>query len=414
MLHCIETVLRRIEKYLNQYAQPEAQRAASLPGQWQHALVIPAFNEGSAFVDALIRLDTIKQQEKNLIIVVINATAAAPQDAHEQNMTCAQGIRQHFRAVDHRGLLEGHYLDILLVDRFSPEHLLPPKQGVGLARKIGGDIVAALYHQGKIRSPWFGSTDADAHLPEDYFQRLANDSNLSAITFPFAHVPAPGFETAMALYELSLHHYVLGLHWAQSPYAYHTIGSTIATHVDTYAGVRGFPKRQAGEDFYYLNKAAKLGPVLRADGAPIQLAGRPSSRVPFGTGPAIQHIHASGAPLFYAPEIFKTLRDLLDRFNTNDSVHAYRPVLDPLGYPGLQRHLAQHGRTPKICHDWFDGFKTLKFLHACRNQSHPSVHWHEAISKAPWWTGSLSKTPVQALNEVRAVWQDHICGSTSS
>ena len=85
MLRCIETALKRIKKYLDQHAEPEAQRATLLSGTWRHALVIPAFNEGMSFVTSLVRLDTMRQEARNLIIVVLNATAAAPRAAHEQN-----------------------------------------------------------------------------------------------------------------------------------------------------------------------------------------------------------------------------------------------------------------------------------------------------------------------------------------
>lgn len=406
--------LHRINKYLRQYAVTEAESSASLPGSWQHGLVIPACNEGNSLLRLLRFLDTIEQPAKNLVVVVINAITEAPDAVHHQNSQCARDIDAHFQRSPVPGLLNGTHIDVLLVDRYSPGHRLPPKQGVGLARKIGGDILCALYASEKLSSPWFGSTDADAHLPSDYFQRLTPHTPCAAITFPFSHHAVPGFEQAMALYELSLHHYVLGLQWAKSPYAYHTIGSTIATHVDVYASVRGFPKRQAGEDFYYLNKAAKLGPILRADGACIELEGRPSSRVPFGTGPAIQHIQENGPPSMYNPAVFAPLRDLLAQFNAGQSLASYEAQLNPLGYPAFKRHLATHGRTPSILHNWFDGFKTLKFIHQLRDTTHPSMNWHRAIQDAPWWVGPLSKNPISALEQVRSRWYADICGSTSS
>lgn len=406
--------LHRIDKYLRQYAVPETERTASLSGSWQYGLVIPACNEGASLLRLLTFLDTVDQQRKNLVVVVINATTEAPNAVHLQNTQCARDIEAQFQSSPVPGLLNGTHIDVFLVDRYSPGHRLPPKQGVGLARKIGGDILCALYASEKLSSPWFGSTDADARLPRDYFQRLAPHTQCSAITFPFSHHAVPGFEQAMALYELSLHHYVFGLQWANSPYAYHTIGSTIATHVDVYASVRGFPKRQAGEDFYYLNKAAKLGPILRADGACIELEGRPSSRVPFGTGPAIQHIKENGPPRMYNPGVFTPLRDLLSRFNTGQSLASYEALLNPLGYAALKRHLVTHGRTPSILHNWFDGFKTLKFIHHLRDTTHPSLDWHRAMEDAPWWTGPLPKDPVAALEHVRSRWHTHICGSTSS
>ena len=77
--------------------------------------------------------------------------------------------------------------------------------------------------------------------------------------------------TATALYELRLHHYVLGLEYAGSPYAYHTLGSCLAVKADAYAQVRGFPKRAGAEDFYLLNKLAKLGAMPRLQGRCIRI-----------------------------------------------------------------------------------------------------------------------------------------------
>ena len=383
-------------------------------GTWQHGLVIPACNEGRSLIELLSSLDQIQQDIKNLVVVVINATSMVSQAVHQQNKQCVRDIQNHFQNASPTGLIVGKNIDILLVDRFSETKRLHSKQGVGLARKIGSDILTALYRSGCLRSPWFGSTDADACLPPDYFQRLPLSTNHSAVTFPFEHHAAPGFEEAMALYELSLHHYVLGLHWANSPYAYHTIGSTIATRVDVYASVRGFPKRQAGEDFYYLNKAAKVAPVLRASGTPIALEGRPSSRVPFGTGPAIQQIKERGPSDFYHPGVFRPLRELLRLFDSGQPLDIYEDVLTPLGYPAMKRHLNHHKRTPTVLHHWFDGFKTLKFIHQLRDREYPSLHWHSAIQTAPWWTGPLSDKPILALTQVRSLWHTRICGSTSA
>ncbi len=117
---------------------------------------------------------------------------------------------------------------------------------------------------------------------------------------------------ATALYELRLHHYVRGLEYAGSPYAFHTLGSCLAVSFEGYAQVRGFPKRSGGEDFHLLNKLAKTGPVIRLAGDCIELASRHSQRAPFGTGAAVARISNAGMPLtlplFYHPACFAALR----------------------------------------------------------------------------------------------------------
>ena len=68
---------------------------------------------------------------------------------------------------------------------------------------------------------------------------------------------------------LSLRYYVAGMKYARSHLThFHTIGSTMAVRASYYAKVRGFPKREAGEDFYLLNKLAKVGTVLELEASP--------------------------------------------------------------------------------------------------------------------------------------------------
>ena len=133
---------------------------------------------------------------------------------------------------------------ILVVDRFTPPGFFPDDQGVGLARKIGVDLCARLHASGRLASSFVHTTDADVELPNDYFDRTPAGP-AAALLFPFFHRPdvEPRLGRAVLLYEISLRYYVLGLSFAGSPYAFHTIGSTIATDVGAYMKVRGFPKR---------------------------------------------------------------------------------------------------------------------------------------------------------------------------
>src|SRR5262249_38957583 len=150
----------------------------------------------------------------------------------------------------------------------APHHLLPEGQGVGLARKIGFDLAARLFAAGRLRSPFIHSTDADVRLPEDYFERAEEGAIAAALVYPFSHRPEedPVLARAVFLYEISLRYYVLGLAFAGSPHAYHTIGSAFAARASAYVSVRGFPKRDAAEDFYLLSKIAKVGPVFSLGG----------------------------------------------------------------------------------------------------------------------------------------------------
>ena len=73
--------------------------------------------------------------------------------------------------------------------------------------------------------------------------------------------PVDNDETkAIICYEIFLRYYVLGLKFAKSDYAFHTIGSTMLCTPDAYVKVEGMNKRKAAEDFYFLEKLAKIYP----------------------------------------------------------------------------------------------------------------------------------------------------------
>ncbi len=188
----------------------------------------------------------------------------------------------------------------------------------------------------------------------------------------------------MRLYELHLRYYVNRLRWAGSPYAFHTIGSTIAIHADTYAKVRGAPKRNAGEDFHLLNKAAKVAPIHRLSRPEIRIEARRSTRVPFGTGPALRRMRADGQPLSYAPESFSRLAEVIAHIDCGVPLPGQSAaLLEELGYPRFRTQALRQYRRPetlrKATHQWFDGLRTLRFIHLAR-RFHPDQPLIESLN----------------------------------
>ncbi|MBW2541306.1 MAG: glycosyltransferase, partial [Deltaproteobacteria bacterium] len=302
------------DQYLDRYAEPEARKLGPLRRRFGHVLTIPAYGEGRELVQTLESIPAGALGDV-LTVLVVNGRADAPASMQEANIA----VLERLRANGGRGIplavnaaVHEHPRGALLVvDRATPGRELPPRHGVGLARKIAADIALALWSEGNVASPWIHCTDADAVLPSDYFEaaaaEVAGDSD-AALLYPFRHTGA----TREALeYEISLRYYVAGLRFAGSPYAFHTIGSTLAIHALAYARVRGFPKRLAGEDFYLLNKLAKVGAIRSLGGEPIRLSARASKRTPFGTGRALERARGpeSGiAPLrVYHPDVFSDL-----------------------------------------------------------------------------------------------------------
>ncbi len=387
------------DKYLLRYAEPEARQLLDSPPNYnyRHCLVIPAYRESASLLQRLVAL--AKAQPGLLIVLVLNQPDAddstdANSELREAITTLPELPKQSKLTIGSlRSLHDSSHL--LPVERQQP---LPAREGVGLARKIGCDIALALQTSGKLQSRWLHNTDADTVLAGEFFQAAEQQHHCVAITHPFVHVlpEEPHVAQATYLYELRLHYYVLGLRSAGSPYDYYSLGSCISVDGPSYAAVRGFPKRAAGEDFYLLNKIAKLGKVARPTTPIIEITGRISDRVPFGTGPAVAELAMAEAPLqgtlFYHPDSFHALRKLLDSLELlyADTALDALPglpasaieVLQGLGICRALEHCRQHSRDlagwRRHFHQWFDGFRTLKFMHGMRAQGLADLNLQES------------------------------------
>jgi len=364
-----------IEQYLNRYAEPEAGLAEQVVHKtYRNTLIIPCFDEAENFLDHVLP----RGMADLLVIVVVNAPQNAPEESLARTArlmgSLTGGGSRMIGVVPYSGT---HNVDVLVIDRASNGRRVPPRQGVGLARKIGADISLKLYQRGSIIEPWLYSTDADATLPEVYFTTQLEPEAVNL--FGFHHKSQdPHLHASGQLYETYLRYYVNRLRHAGSPYAYHTLGSTMAIPVCAYAKVRGFPKRNAGEDFYVLNKLAKVGPIHSLLAPEIELQSRASTRVPFGTGPAIIRMPEDPTCyLSYAPECFDELKALLDNLRSAQpgtpwqNLDVADKALQALGFfeffARAQRQFKSPTTLQKALHQWLDAFRTLRFIHEIRH-----------------------------------------------
>ncbi len=59
---------------------------------------------------------------------------------------------------------------------------------------------------------------------------------------------------AIYCHEIFLRYCLMRLKYAKSPFAFHSICSAIICSTETYLTLRGMNQREAGEDFYFINK----------------------------------------------------------------------------------------------------------------------------------------------------------------
>ncbi len=445
---------RTIEKYLEKYAEPESrwqttQLAKLADADWDYVVTIPACGENEYLpgaLDSIVRSKAVRQHARVLCIIVLNGNAAREAEFRLANSKMRDWFRDNCTAVVTvlnpedtcpQSLSTWRGIDILLVDRSQSDWLIPAGHGVGLVRKIGADIALYLITAGKIKCPWLHNTDADARVPDDYFLRT-NDLSVTAQIFskppacyiyPYQHIPDvemsqqehDRYWSAVAEYELWLRYYVAGLRWAGSVYAYPSVGSLLACNALAYARVRGFPKRMAGEDFYFQNKLAKVGAMITLGGKPVQLLTRPSTRVPFGTGQGtikVDEINAAGGVFeVYHPQVFDFLKEFLSAVETwlqdterditerNSCFHSSLEKFLSTSITNVssnstwlqtflsesqvfknlegaeQRSKSFTGALDQF-NDWFDGFRTLKLIHRLRDDLYGRLPLFEALQHA--------------------------------
>lgn len=412
-------------KYLARYAESETSLLNTLPADlcWRHALITPAYRETPAFLAS-------HAANERLLILVMNRPATDTQSDHTwaehlRNVVGpAQWREQHLSL--HPAPTSGLAGDVLLVDRCLLGPPINPKQGVGLARKIGCDIACELFQRKQLLTSWIGTSDADAELPHGYTDTVATlPSHISAAVFPFYHRVDAMPSEVVNTYELHMLYYVTGLRYAGSPYAWPTIGSCMAINLVAYQQARGFPKRAGGEDFYLLDKLAKLSGVIHLAQPVITIAGRRSQRVPFGTGPALQKIAALDSPdefTSYHPQSFALLKAAHEalRLAANGSdfplaTLAERNLVEPRIFCTLwqefgceaaiikaQRNYSAPRQRQRALLTWFDAFKCLKWIHACR-QWYSDIPLQQGLKRANWLTNygydPLSENPVVTLQQ---------------
>jgi hypothetical protein len=275
-------------------------------------VVVPAFNEPgiAEMLDSLAACD--EPGCKVEVIILVNAPADAGSGTNLNN-TCISNIESWKKR-------NKCFFRLYYFDAGQPSI---KGWGVGLARKTGMD--EALRRFDSIGKPdgMIASLDADCIVEKNYFNALSielfNNKHNKACSIYFEH-PLNGNDFSNEIYnyiiqyELHLRYYLQGLKYAGFPYAFHTVGSSMAVKALSYEACGGMNRRQAGEDFYFIQKLMPGGGYFALNSTTIYPSPRESSRAPFGTGTAINKLRQSGHNNYmtYNIEAFKELRCLFN------------------------------------------------------------------------------------------------------
>lgn len=352
------------------------------------------------------------------VIVVVNAGSAHPEAIHAQNAQTLEEVRrwQSQAALPFR-------LNLLDFPQLPPKHA-----GVGLARKLGMDEAVDRLEQAGNPHGVIVCLDADSQVEPQYLQALhqhfSRHPRLEACSLYFEHpLSGTAFPEAVyqgiTYYELFIRYYIQGLRYAGYPYAFHTIGSSMAVRSSAYQKYGGMNRRKAGEDFYFLHKIIPQGHFNELTTTRVIPSPRPSDKVPFGTGRAITQwlAHPGGTYLGYHIQTFVELKAWLDQVPQQFRAAPAPPrkALDAFlaeqQYPEhlaeIRRHVASEGAFVKRFYQWFDALKVLQFVHFARDHCYPDQPLVEAareLIRLMVPTTALPQTP-EALLLFYRQWQ---------
>jgi hypothetical protein len=394
MLHPRPIVLHNgpavtLDPYYERFGALEPQIAMPPPPNTGLIIVIPCFNEPNLLLSLQALWDCKSPQCAVEVFVVINSPANAPPAIREQNQQTLLQAQEWARSwPDQR-----FHLHLLYFPALPPKHA-----GVGLARKIGMDEAARRFDAIGRPDGVIVCFDADSLCDSNYLCALENhftqNPRTPGCSLYFEHplngaLPGPVYE-AITLYELHLRYYVQALRLAEFPYAFHTIGSSMAVRAQVYKKQGGMNKRQAGEDFYFLHKVIPLGDFTDLTATRVVPSPRCSNRVPFGTGKAVGEYLQNGDLKTYPLEAFLDLRLFVSQvrmlggkaFSRDDVSKWPVPIMSYLEAQNfsqvlqdIQSNTSTHPAFLKRFWHWFNGFQVMKFVHFARDNfySHRSI-----------------------------------------
>ena len=276
-------------------------------------VVIPCFSEPDIHLTLQSLCACTKPLGSVEIIVVVNHSECATQEVKDFNERTFIDLQRFAESI------QIPWMRIFPI--YAPD--LPKKHaGVGLARKIGMDEAVRRFSRCNAQHGIIAACDSDTVVQGNFFTAVERffieHPSCGVATIHFEHPLAGELPQSMyyaiAQYELHLRLYVHALESIGFIYPYHTVGSSMAVTAEAYCRQGGMNKRQAGEDFYFLQKmfqAERVGTIAETMLIP---SSRVSNRVPFGTGHAMATLAESSNPLFftYNPESYHVIRQIIE------------------------------------------------------------------------------------------------------
>jgi glycosyltransferase involved in cell wall biosynthesis len=391
--------MESIDRYLKNHAEEYTEKLPAVSSDLLLCIVIPALAERGNIGAVLDSLP--KRDDRFEVIVVVNHKEGESVEVVENN----------------RGTVEDLSGRVLVVERVFP----PDVAGVGAARRAGMDLaLRRLVQAGSPEKSAIACLDADSPVDPGYVEGILSvfgGDNPPAAGICACRHPIPEDEKearAIVAYELWLRYMEQGFRYCGSPYAFQTIGSCTVVSPCAYALADGMPRRQAGEDFYFLQKIAKVfGRVVDLD-VTVRPSARISDRVPFGTGRAMRRCRDEGPDCYLQAEPPRAFLDLKEFFNS--STDGFSDPGRMRASPFLHAFIEKHGGWAVLedirknsadaehfsfgVHTWFDSLQVVRYTRRCKAE-YGGVWILDALSELGFDVGSELEPALQRMRRMK-------------
>lgn len=413
---------KNIDKYLTKFDLPKwkvVQRNEN--EKFSNIIVIPAISEFENIIKLTdsILLNNLDKINKTLALFVINNKKNDSNEIKTNNFHSIQYLNKLINKSNEN--LKFGFIDC------STEGNEPPEKdaGAGLARKIGMDSALTLFDYQIKTQKIIISLDADCLITQNYIEEIQKsfiNEKINTAVINFEHQLSENTIQNLGIinYEIFLRHYILGLKYANSAFAFHTIGSAFAVDPEIYVKVGGMNKRKGGEDFYFLQKAGKISDVKKIENAKVFPSSRVSWRVPFGTGPRIKRFLENQVNEYFVYStrsffILKKWNEILNESkNICKNVGKDKKLIEEITFDMLLKsksihhelynflisqnfinnwqNILQNSSSEKQLSqnikNWMDGFRTLKLIHHLRDSAYPNEKMFESVNELFSLSGS--------------------------
>lgn len=379
--------------YLDRFAVRHQLIEAPVSDNLGIIVVIPCYNEKELTTSLQSLYDCELPKCDVEVITVINSSENADELIRKQNQQTLE------EALNWREEHQKAGIDFYFIN----EPNLPQKDaGVGLARKIGMDEAVRRFEQINKPDGIIVCFDADATCEHSYLveieKHFKNNPKTPGCSIHFEH-PLKGDEypdyiyKGIEEYELHLRYYKNGLKFCGLPYAYHTIGSSMAVRNSVYQKQNGMNKRKAGEDFYFLQKIIPLGNFSEITTTKVIPSPRISDRVPFGTGKAMQNYldNKKQEHLTYHIQSFMDLKQFCEQVPLlyenktlvlPEAIKAYLAEIDlESNLKKIKNNATSEKHFVQLFYNWFNAFKVLKYMHFAREYFYPDALVYEMANE---------------------------------